>query len=69
MDPARAVQLRIFASWTPAQRLAAASRMTAIGFALRDRRLRQRFPEATDRELAYARVREVLGLPSGTTRP
>jgi hypothetical protein len=69
LHPARAEQLRIFASWTPEQRLAAASRMTAFGFALRDQRLRERFPGASERELGYARAREVLGLPPGLTRP
>ena len=68
-DHARMIQLRIFASWTPDQRLAAASRMTAFGFALRDRRLRARYPGASERELGYARVREILGQPSGLTRP
>ena len=69
MDQGRAKQLEIWKACGPAGRIAIASDLIAMTRSIRDSRLRRRYPEATDRELGWARVREALDLPSGITPP
>jgi len=69
VDEARAIQLQIWRTWSPERRVAAGTALAATGWHLRERRLRERFPAADDRELGWARVRLSLGLPLATTPP
>jgi len=69
MDEARTIQLRIWRSWPAERRVAAGTALAATGWRLREQRLRNRFPGASERELGWARVRLSLGLPLATTPP
>jgi hypothetical protein len=69
MDAGRAKQLDIWRACGSGRRVELACELIAIALQVRDDRLRRRYPGATDAELAWARVREVLSLPNGTTRP
>lgn len=54
------MQLEIFRSWTPAERLRRGMEMTQFLCRARDARLRRQHPEASEQELRELRVREVL---------
>jgi hypothetical protein len=69
MDEARRIQLEIFRRWTPEQRVRRGIEMSAFGFAVRDERLRRQHPDASEEELRWIRVREVLGLPPDAPLP
>jgi hypothetical protein len=43
--------------------------LTELALAARDARLRRQHPHATEEELRWIRVREVLGLPPGAPLP
>ena len=68
MDEGRRIQLEIWKSWTPAQRLAAAGKLSQLVMDLRDLRLRRQFPHATAEELRQLRLREVLDSIRQTAR-
>ena len=68
MNEARRVQLEIFRSWTPAERLQRGMELSAFCFAAREDRLRRQHPEASAEELREIRLREVLRTPSTRLR-
>jgi hypothetical protein len=59
-------QWDIFARMTPAQRLDLGLRMSDLALQQRRERLRRRFPDADERGLRWAVVREILRLDPGT---
>lgn len=66
MDEARRVQIEIWKRWTADERLAAAGRLTDLVLELRDIRLRDRYPQASEDEIVRLRLAEVMaqnGLP------
>ncbi len=69
MNEARRLQLEVYRRMTPEERLARMSQLIALGRAARDARLRRQHPDATDEELAWIRVRDVLGLPHDAPLP
>jgi hypothetical protein len=69
VNEARRRQLELYRRMTPEQRLARASQLIALGRAARDARLRRQHPDATDEELRWIRVRDVLGLPHDAPLP
>lgn len=69
MNEARRVQLEIFRRWTPAERLRRGMELTRLARAARDERLRRQHPAASEDELRWIRVREVLGLPPDAPLP
>ena len=69
MDEARAIQIQIWRACGGSRRIEIASELMAVTRAIRDARLRRQFPEASEQQLGWARVREALGLPAGLTPP
>lgn len=69
MNEARRLQLEIYRRMTPEERLGRMSQLIALGRAARDARLRRQHPQATEEELAWIRVRDVLGLPHDAPLP
>ncbi len=69
MNEARRLQLEVYRRMTPEERLARMSQLIALGRAARDARLRRQPPDATEEELAWIRVRDVLGLPHDAPLP
>ncbi len=69
MDRAREIQFEIWRKAGPGGRLAIAAALNAFVRSVWEQRLRRQFPEASEQELRWARLREVLHLPPGTTPP
>jgi hypothetical protein len=69
MDEARRIQLEIFRRWTPEERVQRGLELSALCFAARDERLRRQHPDASEEELRWIRVREVLGLAPDAPLP
>ena len=62
------MQLEIFRSWAPAERLRCGMEFSAFCFEVREARLRRQHPEASEEELRAIRLREVLRTPSTRLR-
>jgi hypothetical protein len=66
-DQAREMQMAIWRSWTPVQRLRALGRISSTVLALRDRCLRQAHADATEEEFRQLRIEATLA--SSPSRP
>jgi hypothetical protein len=64
VNEARRRQLELFRSWSPEERLRRGLELSALCLEVRDARLRQQHPEASEEELRRLRLEEVLAQPS-----
>ena len=69
MDEARRSQLELLRRWTPEERVRRGLELSALCFAARDERLRRQHPGASEEELRWIRVREILGLAPDAPLP
>ena len=68
MNEARRVQLEVFRSWPPGERLRRGMELTELCVAAREARLKRQHPQASPTELRALRLREVLDLSRRATR-